>query len=213
MIRGLMLALLMLAWVSSASAIGFGGGAQAGVAFWATPDFKFENGETFSLYGLGFTFGGHADLNVVKFFSARLSLDYWTFASDKNKMQDLIAKANPGAVASDIKFEGWNAGNFSINLSGIGKIPTAGALKPYGIVGVSINIMSTGDPKVTYQGQDYSNIVPKIEGATKFGLNFGAGTEFRLAALSLYLQIEYYLIFTSDQSTGVLPIRLGVTLP
>ena len=162
---------------------------------------------------MGFTFGGHADLNIVKFFSARLSLDYWTFASDKSKIEDLIAKANPGAVASEIKFEGYNIGNFSVNLSGIGRIPMAGTIKPYGILGISMNFISTSDPKVTYQGQEQADILPKFDGETKFGMNFGVGSEFRLAALALFVQLEYYMIFTKEQTTGIFPIRVGVTLP
>jgi len=190
----------------------FGGGPHAGIAFWLTPDYEAGN-QKISLYGTGWTFGGHGDLMVMKYFTGRFSLDYTIFSSDKKAVENLLAQANPNAVASAIKVDGLNVSDFSIGLTGLGRLPTGSAFTPYALLGFGIHFISISDPKVTYQGADQGQVIPKIEGETDFGLHFGAGTEFRLKVVTLFLEVKYQLIFTKDKSTGIFPITIGATFP
>ena len=46
-------------------------------------------------------------------------------------------------------------------------------------------------------------------GETKFGLNFGAGAEFKFGQFKAFIEFKYVLIFTKDESTGHMPITIG----
>jgi opacity protein-like surface antigen len=192
--------------------MGFGGGAHAGISISSFPK---ATGVTESFYGLGFGFGAHGDLSVVKFFTARLSVDYNTFPSDKDKIKSLILQANPGVNPADVTFEGINVSIISFTLNGLGKIPTGSSVTPYGILGFGLHLMSASDPKVTYQGQDVTAQAGfgKVESETKFGLNFGAGAELALGGFKLFVEAKYVLIFAKDDTWGHIPIIVGVTVP
>lgn len=199
--------LVLLASSISLAQLGFGGGAQAGISISSFPK---GQGQTESYYGMGFGFGGHGDLKIIKYVWVRLGIDYHTFASDKTKLQTLLAQAN-GVNPSDVSFSGFNIGILGFTLNGIGRIPAGPMFTPYGILGLGLHILSVSDPKVTYRGQEVN--VPgfgKVESVTKFGLNFGAGAEVKLGAIGLFLEIKYVLIFTEGSSTGHIPITVGV---
>jgi len=201
------IALLLIMTNLAVSQVSFGGGGQLGISIAMFPD------PLKDYYGMGLGFGGHADANILKYLTARLNLDYYTFGFDNKKFSDLIAK-NSGIAPGEITMEGLRAGVFAITLNGIGKIPLRGVVTPYGILGFGINMISLSDPKVTYNGQDVTAQagLGKSESTTKFGLNFGAGSEFQLGKIKLFFEIKYAMIFTEGSNTNHLPITVGVTI-
>jgi hypothetical protein len=64
---------------------------------------------------------------------------------------------------------------------------------------------------VTYQNtpQPQANVPSSSE--TKFGLNFGAGAEFAVSAVVLYLELKYAMVFTSPENSSHIPIVVGAT--
>ena len=197
--------LMVLSGISIAQ-VSFGAGGHAGLSFSSFPKGVKD------YYGTGFGGGVHGDLNVVKNFSARFSLDYLTFPSDKKKIAELVANQN-GVSASDITFEGLNLSAISISLNALGKIPiTKSSVTPYGVFNFGINFLSGSDGKVTYQGVAQPQADIKTESKTKFGLGFGAGTEFAVSpTIRLFLEFKYAMIFTDDENTNHLPLMVGAT--
>jgi len=190
----------------SHAAVGFGGGAQAGISISSFPK-AISDG-----YGMGFGFGAHGDVNIIKFLTLRLNFDYHIFPSKKDKIRDDLAAAN-AVNASDITVEGLNANIVGITVNGIAKLPTGSSVTPYGLLGFGMHIASVSDLKVTYQGQPVTVTGTSGLGSdTNFGMNFGAGSEFGLGNVKLYFEVEYVLIFSSGSSTGHIPITVGVTI-
>jgi hypothetical protein len=198
----LVLALCIVSVISNAQ-VSFGGGAQAGIAFSSFPKGISD------YYGMGFGFGGHGDLNFGKYFTGRLNVDYSMFSSDKDKLKSQLAQAN-NVQASALDLSGLNISDFGIMLNGLGKLPTGTMVTPYAIVGVGIHIMNISDGKVTYQGQEFP-VQTGLGSQTKFGLNFGAGSEFSLGMAKLYFDVKYVIIFTEGNSSGIIPLTFGVT--
>jgi len=201
----LVLCLAVLSFQSSEALVKFGGGVQGGVSFSSFPE------PVSDFYGTGFGGGAHANLSIMKYFTLRLNGDYFSFSSDKDKLKQLILTSNPG-IPSDISVSGASASLIGITLDGIGRLPLSGPVTPYAMAGLGINFLSIGDIDVSVPGQG-STSVEVAESETDFGLNFGAGAEFRLAALSIYVEVKYVLIFTEDNSTSHIPIMIGITLP
>lgn len=197
--KGMILAFALLFAASlTRSEVKFGGGGHAGFGFSSFPQGVSD------YYGTGFLFGAHGDLTIMKYVGARLNLDYSVYASNKDKIIQALA---PGTQAT---LSGLNANAFSITMNGLGKIPTGSALTPYGLFGFGIHILSISDGKAEVQGQTYE-IKTGLDSQTKFGLNFGAGTEFALSAVKLFFEFKYVLIFTEGSSTGLIPLVFGVT--
>lgn len=187
--------------------VSFGGGGQLGISIAMFPD------PLKDYYGMGLGFGGHADVNILKFLSVRLNVDYYTFGFDSKKLTDALAQQN-GIPAGDLTMEGLRANTIAITVNGLGKIPLRGIVTPYGIFGLGLNMMSASDPKVSLRGQDVTAQagLGKSESITKFGLNFGAGSEFQLGKIKLFFEVKYAIIFTEGKSTGHLPITFGVSI-
>jgi opacity protein-like surface antigen len=137
-------------------------------------------------------------------------LDYNVFSSNKSKLKDLIAQQNPQVQASSIDISGLNISIFGITLNGIGKLPTGSAFTPYGILGFGIHILGISDGTASANGQS-TPISTGVANQTKFGLNFGAGSEFALGITKLFFEVKYVLIFTEGNSTGHVPILVGVS--
>jgi opacity protein-like surface antigen len=208
----LLLAASMVLASPSFGQLGFGGGASAGIGFAA-----FQK-EISDYYGFGFAFGAHGDLNIGKYVTVRMNFDYNIFPSNKDKLKDVLPNnlvdqnGNPINKA-DITISGLNSSVFAISVSGLGKLPTGSAFTPYALFGFGIYILSLSDGSVTYKGQDAGQIKTGLESQTKFGLQFGAGSEFALSKLiRLYADFKYVIIFTKDSSNGYLPFTFGVTL-
>jgi len=204
--------LIVLASPSYAQ-LSFGGGASAGLGF-----ASFQK-EISDFYGFGFGFGAHGDLNIGKYVTVRLNFDYNIFPSNKDKLKDLIpantvdAQTGQPINKADITISGLNTSVFAISIDGMGKLPTGSPFTPYAIFGFGINILSLSDGSIAYKGQDAGQIKPGVESQTKFGLRFGAGSEFGLSKLlKLYTDFKYVIIFTKDSSNGYIPITFGITL-
>jgi opacity protein-like surface antigen len=200
-------AIVLLAAYPAKSQVSFGGGGQLGISIAMFPD------PLKDYYGMGLGFGGHADANLLKFLTVRLNLDYYTFGFDNKKLTDALAQQN-GVPAADLTMEGLRLSNFAITINGLGKIPLRGIVTPYGILGFGLNMMTASDPKVSLRGQDVTAQagLGKSESQTKFGLNFGAGSEFQLGKIKLFFEIKYAIIFTEGKNTSHLPITFGVSI-
>jgi opacity protein-like surface antigen len=212
---------LLIASAPAMSQISFGGGVQGGLSIASFPD------EIKDFYGVGFGGGAHLDVNVLRYLTLRLNGDFFTFPSDKKKVGALLAQqfsVNEGGtwVAADpakTTVEGYNARAIGITLNGIGKIPTKSVVTPYALLGVGLHIVSASDMSVSYTGlgditKDLveGDIVSQPESKARFGLNFGAGSEFSLGGAKLYIEVRYVMIFTPDKKTNHIPITIGVTL-
>lgn len=198
---------IMLGGSIGKAEVGFGVGPHAGVSF-----SSFQK-QISDFYGTGFLFGAHGDVSFLPYLSARLSLDYTIFSADKDKVIASYVMNNPGTQASEFSFEGAGVSIFSVYADGKGKIPTESAVTPYGLLGLGLNFISTSEGKVTYQNtpQPQANIPSSSE--TKFGLNFGAGAEFALSSVVLYLEFKYAMVFTSPENSSHIPIVFGATFP
>ncbi len=199
---------LMLMTNLAMSQVSFGGGGQLGFSIAMFPD------PLKDYYGMGFGFGGHGDVNLMKFLTVRLNVDYYMFGFDNKKYGELIAK-DQGVAAGDITMEGLRIGALGLMINGIGKIPTKSIVTPYGILGFGLYMMSASDPKVSYKGQDVTQQLGlgKTESSTEFALNFGGGSEFQVGNLKLYAEIKFVMIFTKGSNSNHLPISFGVTIP
>ena len=191
---------------SAYSQLSFGIGPQLGASFSSFPEAISD------FYGTGFGGGVHGDANILEYLTARLSLDYWTFSSDKDMIIERIyIPANPGTVASDYSFDGLNTSIFSIYANGIGKLPLGGVVTPYGLAGLGVNFISTSEGEVTYQNtpQPQANFPSSSE--TDFGLNFGAGVEFGVPFATLFAEVKYVIIFTDVENSSHIPVVVGLT--
>ena len=181
----------------------FGGGAHGGVSFGSFPQPLNE------YYGTGFGGGVHADLNIIEPLALRLNFDYNRFASDKNKLQNQFSVTDPAGNPVPFEVAGLDATMFGITANAIGRIPTGSVVRPYGIVGLGIHMLSASDLKITSGGQ---TLLEQSAGdnVTRFGLSFGAGTEFLVGATKLFVEAKYVLIMT-ENSTAHIPVTFGVS--
>jgi opacity protein-like surface antigen len=145
------------------------------------------------IYGMGFNFGAQGEVEVMKYIGIRLGLDYGIFSPDKTKLN----------FAEGVS--GLSVGVFSIMVSGIGKLPLKGGFTPYGILGFGLHMSSASD--VTYSGQ----VVYKAPaGTTDFGMNFGAGAEYRVTKnIGIFSEFKMILVFSSGSSSSMFPFQFG----
>jgi opacity protein-like surface antigen len=142
-----------------------------------------------------------------------LNIEYYTFASDKEKLKPALA-AEFGILPSNIaSLSGGNISAFIVALEAIGKIPTRSLVTPYALFGLGIHSISLSD----LSGSDKSGRSATLSasdvnfnGGTKFGLDFGLGFEFRLnRTVSLSTEFKYVLVFTENNSNAAMPITIG----
>jgi hypothetical protein len=57
---------------------------------------------------------------------------------------------------------------------------------------------------------DPNDVIPG--GETKFGINAGAGFDFKAGAIGLFLEGRFHDVFTSGENTKFIPITLGIRL-
>ena len=203
----LLSALIALAGTAAAQDVRFSLGPHAGIAI-----SSFEEGWT-DFYGIGFGGGAHFDADIVRFFTARLDVEYYTFASDKTKLKPLVASYF-GLQATDIaSLSGGNVGAFIVALEGVGKIPTRSAVTPYALFGFGIHSLSLSDLSGSDKNGRSATATAddvKFDGGTKLGLHFGLGAEYRLNRdLSLALEFRYVLVFTEVNTNAAMPVTLG----
>jgi opacity protein-like surface antigen len=174
----------------------FGVGPHVGISFSSFPK------PASDYYGMGFNFGAQGEMELMKNVGIRLGLDYGLFSSDKSKFTDAGGQAIP---SSDIS--GGNVGMFGITASGLGKLPLQGGVTPYGILGFGLYISGTSDLVAKVGGQTYTS---KFESTTKFGMHFGAGTEYKINKhIGIFGEFKFIIIFTEGSSTSVFPLMFG----
>jgi len=201
------LTIVFFAAMGRAQNVKFSVGPQAGIAIEA-----FESPWS-DYFGAGFGGGAHADVDIIKFFSVRLSVDYYTFASDKDKLKTLIADYY-GILPSDISsLSGGNVGAFNVSMQAIGKIPTPSSVTPYALFGIGIHSLTLSDlngTSPTYGSGTITSDQVNFDGGTKFGLDFGFGIEYAASRqVSLMAEFRYVLVFTKIQNNGAMPITIG----
>ncbi|MGH7623910.1 MAG: hypothetical protein ACREOJ_01160, partial [Gemmatimonadaceae bacterium] len=96
-------------------------------------------------------------------------------------------------------------------------------------VAIGVPLSITGDAVYQFRpsAQSSSSTIPYVVGglglyhlsfsdnggsATKFGLNAGAGLEFRLTGFSVYAEGRFHDIFTSGKSGHYIPLTVGVKI-
>lgn len=203
----LVLCVGLIAATADAQKVKFGAGVQGGVTISAFQDLIKD------FYGIGYTFGGHLDVNIIPAFALRLGVDYHSFGADTDKLKPFIA-AQAGVPAASIEnLSGGSINILAVTVNGLGKIPTKSSIVPYGLFGVGIHNISLSDIKGSAGGQEGSLTADDIgfKEGTKFGLNFGLGTEFQMKAFVLYIQAGYTLVFTEDESNGGIPVVVGIS--
>ncbi len=189
--------------MSAKADVRFGGGAHGGLSFSSFPD---PIGE---FYGMGFGGGVHGDLKIIEPLAVRVNLDYNRFGSDKTKLMNQFSVTDPQGNPVPFEVAGLDATMFGVTANIIGKIPTGSAVRPYGIAGFGIHVLSASDLKITSGGQTLLD-QPSGDATTNFGVNFGAGTEFLLGSTTLFIEAKYVLVFT-DNSSAHIPITFGVS--
>ncbi len=215
---GFLLLLLCISAQLTQAQMTFGGGAHVGIAAWGY-DYQFTfdpQQQNLSLFGTGVIFGAHADMNVNKYFTTRLEIDYSKFSSDKEVLKDVVFRglvaANPGQNVNRtlIDVEGNDASVFAVTVNAIGKYPF-GSFAPYVMVGLGMHSSSFNDVRVTYSNTFFPNTTNAIKanGKSSFCFNSGLGLEYRFSFMKLFL--EMYYAFASESK--YLPILVGVSFP
>jgi len=201
------LCLILVAGSAEAQRVKFGVGAKGGVTISAFQDLIKD------FYGIGYTFGGHFDANIIPAFGLRLGVDYYSFGVDTDKLKTLVASKVGVPVTSIESLSGGAINIFAVTINGLGKIPTGSNIVPYGLFGVGIHNISLSDIKGSAGGQAGTLTADDIgfKEGTKFGLNFGFGTEVQMKKIALFVQVGYTIVFTEDESNGGIPIVVGVT--
>ena len=201
------LAVVLASSVSLSRDAKFGIGLQGGASVSAFQDLIKD------FYGVGFNGGVHFDIDIIPAFSARFNADYHSFGSDKDKLKAAVA-AEVGVPAASIdNLSGGNVNVISVTLNAMGKIPTRSSVVPYALFGVGIHNISLSDITGSAQGQSGTVSADDIgfKEGTKFGLNFGVGSEFQMKTVVIFIQAGYTIVFTEDESNGAIPIIVGVT--
>ena len=204
-----LLAVLLVGGSSLARDPRFGGGVHGGISVSAFQELISD------AYGIGPTFGAHADLQIIPAFTTRLSVDYHTFSPDEDKLKALVGAVlslDPSTIAS---ISGGSINVFAVTVNGIGRVQTQSPVTPYGLFGLGIHSISLSDIEgstTTGQQGTLTEDDVNFKGGTKFGLNFAIGSDFRVArSVTLFVQVGYTLVFTEDESNGAIPILLGFT--
>ncbi len=191
---------------TSFAQVSLGGGVHSNLAFTSFPKPMNE------FYGSGFGGGAHGDLNIIPPLTLRLSFDYNTFRSDKMKLKQgwLVFDQN-GNLTNDFTVEGLDVSIIGVTANLVGKLSTHSVIRPYGIVGLGLQITSMSDERVVFNGQDLAELRAPA-GSTDLGANIGVGAELGLGQrTSLFFEAKYTLIFASGATSSYIPMTLGVT--
>jgi opacity protein-like surface antigen len=188
----------------SAGMIGFG--AQANYASLNVPDpLKLA-------YGGGFGGGLHLDFRFGVA-TLRVNGDYISFSADQNAYRDLLYNGavaeNPGLDKNAIAVDGGRVTILSFGVNGKFSLPNM-AVSPYAIIGLGSASLSMSDLNVSYQGTSVG-VQTGVPTETKFMVNAGAGVDFPLGTLALFVEVKYTWIFTENEKSTYFPVTVGVT--
>jgi hypothetical protein len=200
----LILALMSSSFAFSAGTIGFG--AQLDYANLNVPE------PLKSAYGSGFGGGLHVDFRFG-IATLRVNGDYISFGADQGSLQNTIYNSAggdaSGADKAAIGVEGGRINILSFGANGKFALPNKG-VSPYAIVGLGSATLSMSDLKVSYQGAPVAGNFT-ADTKTKFMVNAGAGVDFPLGGLALFVEAKYTWIFTEDEASTFFPVTIGVT--
>ena len=236
--RGVFLILLISALCPHANAqLAYGGGPHFGLAF---STFKKPAGDLYGT-GLVFGGHGDLNINKYFSVRLSFDYATFGADNDKLKgvaadasvkaVEEYIggpldAQDNAFVRATVKSADGARVKAPSVFASGVGKLPTGSMLTPYALLGFGITFLGTSDVNFTTDGVRVQNgqtgqivqLIPagsqsiKIDSETKFSMQFGAGSEFKLSKLvTLYFEVKYSLIFTGGGSSSYLPLVVGAT--
>jgi len=200
--------ILLTNMVNAQQRVTFGAGAQAGIAIEAF------QASIKDYYSIGYGGGGHFDVNFMPALTTRMNIEYYSFASDKDKLKQQLAPlygVQPGDITG---LSGGTIGVFIVSLNAIGRVPTGTNVSPYGLFGLGIHSISLSDLSGSAFGQTGTLTAEDlgVKTGTKFGLNFGVGVDMRVArGVNLNLEFKYVLVFTEDETNAAMPIMVGVT--
>jgi opacity protein-like surface antigen len=162
-----------------------------------------------SVYGWGYGGGAHLDVNLLMI-SFRFSGDYTVFTPDQVKYRDELARLL-GNAATGYSIDGGNVNILSANANVKWALLPLPIVSPYLTGGIGLVRMSAGDLTVKYQGATVGGF-PKAPAETKTAFNIGAGVDLKLAGIALFIEGKYAWILTEGESTGYIPISVGITL-
>lgn len=146
-------------------------------------------------------FGGGFGYSFSPVVSTNVYFDYGNFGFDGEKF------AHDLGVGGMISVDGGNASVMTVTANIKAAVPS-GTVRPYFWGGGGLYMLSIDDATVSGGGM----VIP-AEGSSEnaLGINFGAGVEFTVVkTTSVFVDGRYILGFTEGESTGTLPIRLGV---
>ncbi len=148
-------------------------------------------------------------------YGLRISADYRWFPSDKDKIKDaIIAESGPAAPNINrglLTVDGLNISILGVTLNAVAKAPLNKHVAPYVTAGAGVYSVKASDLTVSYQGQNIPEGSAGAPSETKIGFNGGAGIDFTLGLLGLYVEGKYVTIRT-DNSTNHFPVTVGLFL-
>ena len=163
-------------------------------------------------YGAGFGGGAHVDFRFGVA-TVRVNGDYISFGLDQDAYRDLLFNASGGEAAGIVKsaigVDGGRISILSFGANGKFNLPNKG-VSPYAIVGLGSATLSMSDLSVTYQAAPVPG-VSAAETVTKFMVNAGAGVDFPLGTVALFVEVKYTWIFTEEEKSTYFPVTVGVT--
>ena len=167
-----------------------------------------------SAYASGFGGGLHFDIDL-KLATIRLNGDYVSFGADHGVYAELLYSSaqadNPDMVisASDIAVDGGRISLLTFGVNAKFNIHNV-KVSPYGILGAGTATINIADLSVSYQGAPIS-IQTDFTNKTKFMANVGAGIDFSLGAIALFVEARQAWIFTGGETSSYIPLTLGLT--
>ncbi len=164
--------------------------------------------------GFGGAIGG--TLMFSQNFGVRLSADYRWFGSDKDKIKSAVLaepglQQVPGFQPALLTIDGLNVSILGVTLNGVAKAPLNKNVAPYVTAGVGMYSVKASDATVSYNGQAIPGGTSSVPSETKVGFNGGAGIDFTLGLLGLYVEGKYVTIET-DNTTNHFPVTVGLFL-
>ena len=98
------------------------------------------------------------------------------------------------------------------NLDGVWHFPTTGMLQPYLIAGGGVyDVGNTASCSATGSGSCTGFKKGKAT-LNRFGINGGAGVNLKLSGLAVFAEARYHDVFTSGNSSQMVPISVGLRL-
>jgi opacity protein-like surface antigen len=157
-------------------------------------------------WNLGFNGGGGIGYIFSPNFSANAYFDFNTMSLNEDKFLNDLG-APPG-----VSIEGGSINVITVMANVKGNLITKPkSVSPYFKAGIGLFSLSATDVTVSYQGQSQTVSVDASEEA--LGIIFGGGIDFPVSPTVLvFVEGNYCVGFTEDESTSFIPIKGGVII-